>query len=497
MSGSGRTRLPSGKRARRPAPFAALATLLALLALLAFTAEDALAHGALRHSLPASGATLDSAPRLLRLTFSEPVELAVTAIELVAADGSPVALAPPRLAPDSAQVLVADVAGPLAAGRYTVRWRVVGRDGHPVRGEFHFTLRADAVGLGDQAPADRTAQRDTTPPAMGPAVAPAPGGEPERAALPRAAFDPESPLYAALRWASLLVFVPLLGVVAFRWLVLGPLGALEGGAHAELARRAEARAWAMGLALGGAGAVALLARLAAQGVATFGVSGVLDVGELFGLVRGTGWGTGWLLQAAGLALVVGGLAHARRSGGGMGWRAAAAGAGLIAIGMALSGHAAAAPMVGLALLSAAVHVLAASAWLGTLLVVLAAGIPALHRGPGGEGVRGTAALVRAFSGAAVVCAAVVVLTGVINASFELGTLGALWSSAYGRMLLLKLALLVPVALLGGYNRWRVVPVIEGAGGAARMQRTAAVELAFAALVLLATAVLVATPTPLE
>jgi putative copper export protein len=232
-------------------------------------------------------------------------------------------------------------------------------------------------------------------------------------------------------------------------------------------------------------------------VATFGVSGVLDVGELFGLVRGTGWGTGWLLQAAGLALVVGGLAHARRSGGGMGWRAAAAGAGLIAIGMALSGHAAAAPMVGLALLSAAVHVLAASAWLGTLLVVLAAGIPALHRGPGGEGVRGTAALVRAFSGAAVVCAAVVVLTGVINASFELGTLGALWSSAYGRMLLLKLALLVPVALLGGYNRWRVVPAIEGAGGAARMQRTAAVELAFAALVLLATAVLVATPTPLE
>ena len=99
--------------------------------------------------------------------------------------------------------------------------------------------------------------------------------------------------------------------------------------------------------------------------------------------------------------------------------------------------------------------------------------------------------------AALVCAAVLIVSGVVNAWLELGSIDALWSSAYGRTLLVKLALLLPVALLGAYNRQRVVPALEEANGAARLRRTATIELAFTALVLLATAVLVATPTPLE
>ena len=492
MSGARRRR--AGARGWRSGWRIALLALLATLA----AAGSALAHGALRRSQPASGATLDTVPRLLRLTFNEPVELAVAALELAAADGTPVALSPLRLERDSAQVLLADVTGPLAAGRYRVSWRVVGRDGHPVHGTFSFTVAPGAQGIATAAPpagappATVAPARDTA----GAAVRPAPPGE-EREPLPSEAFDAESPLYAALRWATLLTLVPLLGVVAFRWLVLHPLGTAAGGAYAPLVEGAAARAWSMGLALSAAVAATLLARLAAQGVATFGVGGLLDLRQLLGLVRGTGWGTGWLLQAGGLAVVVTGLAHARRSGGATGWRAAAAGAGFIALGIALSGHAAAAPLVGLALASAAAHVLAAAGWLGMLLVVLVAGLPAARRLADGERVRGAAALVRTFSRAALVCAAVLIASGVVNAWLELGSIGALWSSAYGRTLLVKLALLLPVALLGAYNWRRVVPALEEANGAARLRRTATIELALAALVLLATAVLVATPTPLE
>jgi putative copper export protein len=85
----------------------------------------------------------------------------------------------------------------------------------------------------------------------------------------------------------------------------------------------------------------------------------------------------------------------------------------------------------------------------------------------------------------------------VNGWLEVRELGALWSTAYGRTLLVKLALLLPVALLGAYNWRRVVPALEAEGGAARLRRTATVELALGALVLLVTAVLVATPTPQE
>jgi putative copper export protein len=65
------------------------------------------------------------------------------------------------------------------------------------------------------------------------------------------------------------------------------------------------------------------------------------------------------------------------------------------------------------------------------------------------------------------------------------------------VLLLKLAVLSPVAATGAYNWLRVRPALGGDAGAARIRRSATAELAVGALVLLATAALVATPTAME
>jgi putative copper export protein len=63
-------------------------------------------------------------------------------------------------------------------------------------------------------------------------------------------------------------------------------------------------------------------------------------------------------------------------------------------------------------------------------------------------------------------------------------------------LLVKLGLLVGVMLAGAYN-WRVVQRRLGPDdAAAQLRRSATVEVVLAVLVLLVTAVLVATPTPL-
>ena len=134
------------------------AALLALAGVLSITSL-AQAHGALRRSAPASGDTLTVAPRELRLTFTESTELAVSRIELLGPDNVAVGLGPMRYG-DSTTVLVADVTGALDAGTYTVAWQIVGRDGHPVRGRFRFTIAAGAAGLGAPPP---TARADSAP----------------------------------------------------------------------------------------------------------------------------------------------------------------------------------------------------------------------------------------------------------------------------------------------------------------------------------------------
>jgi copper transport protein len=113
----------------------------------------------------------------------------------------------------------------------------------------------------------------------------------------------------------------------------------------------------------------------------------------------------------------------------------------------------------------------------------------------GGRVAAAAALVGAFSPWALACAAVAAATGGVSAWLHLGAPAAFWSTAYGRTLLVKLALVAPVAATGAYNWRRLRPALAaGREDVTRLlARTATVELVVAALVLAATAVLVATP----
>lgn len=128
-------------RLARSGALAVAASVLLLPALL-------YAHGVLRKSEPANGATLRVAPRVIRLTFSEPPQLAFTRVELIGPDSQRVTLSPLRVAArDSTGVVVADVLGALRAGRYRITWQITSADGHPVRGTVAFRIAADAEGL--------------------------------------------------------------------------------------------------------------------------------------------------------------------------------------------------------------------------------------------------------------------------------------------------------------------------------------------------------------
>ena len=239
---------------------------------------------------------------------------------------------------------------------------------------------------------------------------------------------------------------------------------------------------------------ALLLRLYAQSVALNGAGGALDVGRLSAMLTRTVWGWGWLLQAAGTAIVLGGFWSAR--GGGMvGWGIALLGAVALAFSPALSGHAAAAEPATLAVLSDGLHVLGAGGWLGSLLFVVIVGLPAaLRLDPQRRGPT-VAALINAFSPTALLFAGVVTVTGVFAAWLHLGGFAELWGSGYGRTLLLKVGLLSVVFGTGAYNWRRVRPALGTARAASHLRRSATLELTAGALVLIVTAFLVATPPP--
>lgn len=463
-------------------------------------AGDGVAHDGLRRSVPAKGAVLDEAPRELRLTFTRAVDASLARIELIDAAGGAVDVAAPMPDADEPNVLVVAVTGPLRAGAYTVRWRIVGSDGHPVQGTFGFEIAEGAKGIeppgvGDGSPegagvdgAPASQSRAEVESAMVPTQAGAVHGT-DHSSSARRPFDVTSPAYVAIRWFTFLCLIGLIGTVTFRAVVLGAV-ARRGGPVASVVEAANDRARVIGMALGWALLVAGGFRLVAQVYALGG----FEAGLVGTLLAGTAWGRGWILQVAATAMALMGLGAARGRGERAGWGAAAFAAAVLAVTPALSGHAVASRgRVVVAIAADALHVIGAGGWLGTLALVVAAGIPAALRLNGQLRGPAVASLVGAYSPAALCFAAVLAATGLYASVLHVGSLAALFESSYGRTLLAKLAAIAVVFGLGAYNFLRVKPALGDSVEIPRLRRSSTTELAAGVIVLVATALLVATP----
>jgi methionine-rich copper-binding protein CopC len=112
--------------------FLILATLLALAPVAAF------AHAQLIRAVPPVGATVRSAPPEIVLSFSEPVEAALSTLELRDAAGKKVERGAPRVGGDGRQLAVA--VGTLPPGTYKVVWKVTSIDSHTTQGDFTFQV---------------------------------------------------------------------------------------------------------------------------------------------------------------------------------------------------------------------------------------------------------------------------------------------------------------------------------------------------------------------
>jgi copper transport protein len=393
-------------------PFAAILVFLAALGL-AWSAPPAAAHAALLRSDPAAGATLEARPTEIRLWFSEPLEEAYTGSDLLDAAGDPVAGTAVAIAPDDDHLLVMSVPAGLPNGVYTVAWRTLSTaDGHTLQGYFGFRLGA---------------------------------GEGQIAGARVAGTSASDAWRELTRGLALVALAVLLAIAPMILWVIDPVRQRV-PVLAEPLRR-NARRYVIAVAM-----FALAANIAALvGQAT----AVAPESALGPAVRetlaSTRYGSLWLLRMLLMGAV--GAATAVALWGQERWRRGTV-AAAIALGVAapipfsLLSHAAAQNEGRAAAVAAdALHLLLAAVWGGGLLLLAVVVLPALRPLAAEDRREAFAVAVPRFSAVGLAAWGILVLTGLYAAWLQAGTVAAVLGSPYGRTLLLKGALLLPILVL--------------------------------------------------
>lgn len=410
---------------------AASAVLLAALALPA----TALAHVTLESASPATQSSVESAPTEIRLTFNEPVAITTRAIQVFAPGGALLSGASRGI--EEGRVVVAPVSKLKAGSAYTVRWRVAGRDGHSPAGVYTF-------GVGVSAPP--------------PTEAVGAGGTTWKDSL--------------ARWLLFIALALLIGPLAMRLLILG------GPLPDRLEQLFHIVAVVAALAAINAGIAAFVVRASNALQLSFSD---LVYGDLQPFAEKTRFGVAFLVMTVGLGVVAALLmvAWAFDRSGPRWWALGLSIA--LASGLSLSGHQATESNASrVSELADWVHLVGACIWVGGLVTL------AFLVWPTAPELRRRAFL--GFSRLAVVVVGAMVLAGGYLALVRLPELSDAWETHYGRLLLLKLAIILVALAWGGVHHTFVRPRLE-AGKEPRVRPSLIGETTVALAVLLAAAVL--------
>lgn len=309
----------------------------------------------------------------------------------------------------------------LKSGTHVLSWRVISADGHPVGGSLLFSIGAPSE-----------------PPAASEAV--------------------DWPLRSAIWFGKVFLYVGLFlgvgGAFALAWL----------GGEGRAGQRFVAAAILCGL-------VAAPLSLGFQGLDALGAP-LSHLAQPVIWRTGLGTSFGWTVLVALISLGLGLLSLA-------GPRVLArlfALAGLAGVGAALaaSGHASAAEPQWLTRPLVFVHGVGIAFWAGALVPL---GL-ALKRQ-----TADAVAFLRRFSCAILPVVAVLAAAGIVLAIIQVQTPSALVGTAYGRLLLVKLALLVFLFTLAAVNRWKLTASAEA--GATEVQRRLTRSIAVEMLIVLA------------
>ncbi len=313
----------------------------------------------------------------------------------------------------------------LGRGTHLLSWRVVSADGHPVGGTIAFS-----IGERTAAPADPAEAAD---------------------------LQVDTGLWASKLLLYLGIFVGIGGATTSLWFV-----------------NAAAPGRAVALISLAAGVVATPVAAGFQGLDALGA-------PLSNFFRPVIWATAFetsfarTLPVLASVFILAGISIVMNNGRtkqALAFTALAGAAGALAA----SGHAAAAQPQWLTRPAVFLHAFALALWLGALPPLGLAFMDSK------EAARGA---LKRFSAAISPVVAVVVLSGGVLAVIQVEWPEALLVTAYGRILLIKLALVLLLLTIAAYNRWRLTaPALAGEGPARqRLAKTIAVEVVLVLVVL--------------
>jgi putative copper resistance protein D len=236
-----------------------------------------------------------------------------------------------------------------------------------------------------------------------------------------------------------------------------------------------ARKIATGAAIIGLAVLALRFGIRSARISGMGLLGATDA-MMLGLVWNSPLGTAALWRGTGLILI---LAPA------LGRAIGVIGAVLIAASYTFIGHSLGDPrwlLAGLLI----VHLLAAAFWIGALAP--------LHQA---VGAAQSADLLHGFGIIASGIVGLLIVVGVTFAWFMTGSIAALFGTAYGLTLLLKVAAVTGLMGLAALNKWRLVPALaaQDPEAAEKLRRAIRIEMCVVAAVLIITATLTSVTTP--
>lgn len=395
--------------------------LLLTIAFFAHIPSTTQAHAELTRADPPIDGLLVAPPQSLDLWLTEPVATGggSPAIEVIDQTGRRVDVTNVGVDPADPRHVRAEIGG-MGPGTFTVLWTVRSdADGHTLSGSYAFRVGSGRV------PGAATVQGEN-PQAWG----------------------------VAARWLTFLGFA----------LAAGGFFAARLHTIQALPRRAQRRRIA---AIGLGAAVALLASLAEPLLQTIWPPAGTVAPSLREAVANEPTAWWWRpAAAAALLLLVAAMLMPARSWRGIGraplpqWL----GLGLAlagTLGLSLTGHAAGRETWRtVAVASDVLHQWAVALWVGGL-GQLALSYWTLRGEPGRPLI--WQQWIRRFSRHALVLVAIAVVTGTINAGFILPALHELWQSDYGRVILIKVAVLVPPLLLATVNRAAVHRMTRSAG----------------------------------
>ncbi|MEU1944858.1 copper resistance protein CopC [Streptomyces sp. NPDC020125] len=414
LASAGPTAAPSRTTATARRLIAICGTLLAaLLCALSVGASSASAHAALTSTDPADGSVVKTAPREVTLNFSEGVLLSGDSVRVLDPKGKRVDTGKTAHVGGKSSTAAAGLHSGLPDGTYTVAWKAVSEDSHPVSGAFTFSIGA---------PSKTTAK--------------VPTGE--------ASDSTVSTLYGIGRYAAYGGFAALVGGSVFAGLCRS----------SRPVRKIAVGGWATVFT-----ATLLLLLLRGPYTDGEGIGGILDLGRL-GDVLSTKPGAALLsrlllLGAAAVFLAVLFGSYTRRTGEreadarrrqdlafGLGFGGTVMAVGLSAT-WAMAEHASVGLQRQLAMPVDMIHLIAVGVWLGglaSLAVTLRAGEPI-----------GRAA-VRRFSRLAFGSVVALVVTGLYQSWRQVGSWGALTDTEYGRWLLVKVGLVAVLLGIAAISR---------------------------------------------